>query len=204
VRIQIYAPGAPLESDVVVIPPGLSGERAPAALEALRAHACRGGLLLGLGDGVAWLCAAELLPGTLTEEESHAPATHVRVEGCATPFTWAIPAGRIVALAPFPSTPRYAAPDSEILALAARGRIVLRYCDASGGVTRPREGGHAATAAGIADESGRVVGLVAPATPSLDTELGRQLLTCLRGRPRGAVQNQGSPTQVELGQEPPA
>jgi phosphoribosylformylglycinamidine synthase len=187
VRIEIYSLGGPLDGDVVVLPPGLARDRAPEALEALRTYARAGGRLLGLGDGVAWLCAASLLPGAVDADEIAARPTHVRVEGRATAFTWAIPAGRILAVPPLPPRARFVAPDDEIAELAARGRIVLRYCDAAGGVHPPRAGGHAATVAGVSDESGRVVGLVAPSPAELDTELGRQLVTCLRAAPRAAT-----------------
>ena len=186
-RIEIYAPGGRLDGDVVVLPPGLVGARAPEALEALRAYAGEGGRLLGLGEGAACLCAAALLPGAVEADEATAPPTHVRVEGRATAFTWAIPAGRILAVPPIRARARFVAPDAEIEELEARGRIVLRYCDAAGGVSRPGGGAHAATVAGVSDESGRVFGLVAPSPVDLDTELGRQLVTCLREAPRAGV-----------------
>lgn len=180
-RIAVYAPGAPLVGDLIVIPPGLASSPPAEALEELRAFAFGGGHILGLADGVAWLCAAALLPGDVMTEPASAVATHVRVEGRATPFTWAIPAGRILALAPLPARARYIAPDAQISALAARGQIVLRYCDAAGGVGSPGEGEHASNVAGVCNESGHVVGVLAPSTPDFDTNLGRQLLTCLRG-----------------------
>jgi phosphoribosylformylglycinamidine synthase len=179
VRIAIYAPGAPLEGEVVVVPAGLGHAQAPGALEALRAHAQAGGMLLGIGDGVAWLCAAALLPGAVAEGPR---ASHVRVEGRATAFTWAIPAGRILALPSVSSGARYVASDAEVAGLGARGRVIMRYCDAAGGLVGAPDGARASTVAGLSDESGRVVGLLAPAGPTLDDELGRQLLTCLRQR----------------------
>jgi phosphoribosylformylglycinamidine (FGAM) synthase-like amidotransferase family enzyme len=183
---MVYAPGAALGGDVLVVRAGLAGPPTPEALEALRAYALGGGRVLGLADGVAWLCAAALLPGRVRVDSATGPVSaspsHVRVEGRATPFTWAIPAGRIVALAPQAPTARYTAPDAEIAALATRGQIVLRYCDASGGVSAARTGDHAASVAGVSDESGYVVGVLAPSTAGFDTDLGRQLLTCLQRR----------------------
>jgi phosphoribosylformylglycinamidine synthase len=177
VRVEIYAPGGALDGDVVLVPPGLAA--APPA-ETLRAYARAGGTLLGLGDGVGWLCGAGLLPGAV-DAGVGPPATHVRVEGRATAITWAIPAGRILALGR-PSPSGYVAADVDVAALGARGQIVLRYCDASGGVARGVA--RSATVAGLSDESGRVIGLLSPASPDLDDEVGRQLLTCIR-TPRG-------------------
>jgi phosphoribosylformylglycinamidine (FGAM) synthase-like amidotransferase family enzyme len=142
---------------------GAGGE----ALDAVRAFARRGRPVLGVGAGFAALCAAGLLPGAL---EPHVPApTHARVEGRATPFTWAIPAGRVVRLGAAPAV-RYAAP--ELPALEAAGRVVLRTCDASGGAA-----GHGGGAvAGVCDARGNVVGLLASAG------LGAQLIASLRMR----------------------
>jgi phosphoribosylformylglycinamidine synthase len=183
VRVEIFSPGAggQFEGDVVVLPPGLRAPADASAVEPLRAYALAGGKVLGLGDGVAWLCAARLLPGGVTRERPSDDATHVRVEGRATAFTWAIPAGRIVAHAAPAGRPRFVAADDEVSALAARGRILFRHCDGGGGVVR-RADDQAATVAGLSDETGRVLGLFGPSTPALDTELGRQLLSCLAAR----------------------
>ncbi|HTA17791.1 MAG TPA: hypothetical protein VK989_00780 [Polyangia bacterium] len=174
-RIEVFVPGGLVSGDVVVVPPGLAAPTSD-ALEALRAFARGGGKLLGLGDGAAWLCAAGLLPGAVALHDADAAATHVRVEGRATPFTWAIPAGRIVALGEPARTHRYEAPDADVAALAGQGRIVLRYCDGAGGVAST----HSATVAGLCDETGNIVGLVAPTTTELACALGRQLRACLR------------------------
>jgi phosphoribosylformylglycinamidine (FGAM) synthase-like amidotransferase family enzyme len=174
-RIEVFASDRPVEGDVVVVPPGLAAPTSD-ALDALRAFARAGGKLLGLGDGVAWLCAAGLLPGAVAPNNVDASVTHVRVEGRATPFTWAIPAGRIVPLGAPARTHRYEASDADVAALATHGRIVLRYCDGAGGIA----GAHAASVAGLCDETGHVVGLVAPTTAELACTLGRQLRACLR------------------------
>jgi phosphoribosylformylglycinamidine synthase len=174
VRVAVFSPGCLPDGDLLVVPSGL-GTPALEALEPLRAFAERGGRLLALGDGVAWLCAAALLPGGVTADEP-GPRTHVRVEGRATPFTWAIPAGRILALAGAPAH-RYAAADAEVDSLAAGGRILFRYCDASGGI--PRADARAATVAGLCDDSGRVVGILGGVSHALDCALGRQINACL-------------------------
>jgi len=176
VRVAIYAPGAPLEGDVVVVPPRSGAPPEEGALEPLRAFARGGGRLLALGDGVALLCAAELLPGAVTRVPARA-ATHVRVEGRATAFTWAIPAGRILALAGLALEHAYAAADAEIAALASSGRVVLRYCDAAGGLDT--SSGRTASIAGLSDESGRIVGILGGVSQTLDCALGRQIEACL-------------------------
>jgi phosphoribosylformylglycinamidine synthase len=180
VRVAVFAPGVTPDGDLLVIPSGLAGDPEPAVLDSLRAFARGGGRLLALGDGVAWLCAAELLPGSIAAEPAaSAPArTHVRVEGRATPFTWAIPAGRILALAGAPGH-RYAAPDDDVAALDARGRVLFRFCDSSGGVTHGER--RAAAVAGLCDDSGHVVGILGGVSHALDCALGRQINRCLSG-----------------------
>ena len=173
-RIAVYEAGAPLAADVVVVPPGAAPS--VGAHEALRAFVGRGGRLLALGNGVALLCAAELLPGAVAPEPSLGATTHVRVEGRATPFTWAIPAGRILALAAAPAH-RYTAPADDVAALAASGRVLLRYCDAGGGVTGTGEPG--STVAGLCDDTGRVVGILGGVSHALDCALGGQIRRCL-------------------------
>ena len=171
-RLAVYDPAAPLAADVVVVPPGAAPFAG--AREALREFVGRGGRLLGLGDGVALLCEAQLLPGAVTAEP--ASATHVRVEGRATPFTWAIPAGRILPLGSAPAH-RYSAPADDVVALAARGSLLLRYCDASGGVSPTGE--PASVVAGLCDDTGRVVGILGGVSHALDCALGGQIRRCL-------------------------
>jgi phosphoribosylformylglycinamidine synthase len=162
--------GGPLRADAALVLAAAPDRVTVGAAEVLRAFAAGGGPILGIGGGFAALCEAGLLPGRV----SVAPAgtagapTHVRVEGRATPFTWAIPAGRVVALAAPPAA-GYRAP--ELPALEAAGRVILRYCDAAGA---PHDGrGHHAVA-GVCDPSGRVVGLLS------DPALENQVLASLR------------------------
>jgi phosphoribosylformylglycinamidine (FGAM) synthase-like amidotransferase family enzyme len=152
----------PIGGDAVLVTDDLGAE----AVSALRAFAGDGGAVLGIGAGVRALLAAGLLRAALAPPAA-AAATHVRVEGRATPFTWAIPAGRVLAI------------DAPAATLAPTdgadpGQVVLRYCDAAGGVV-------GAAVAGLCDARARVVGLLpgAAAAQVLATDLGRQLLGSL-------------------------
>jgi phosphoribosylformylglycinamidine (FGAM) synthase-like amidotransferase family enzyme len=159
--------GGALDADAVIVTGADDG-----ALEALRAFARDGRPVLGIGGGFSALCAAGLLPGALEARAAQpaAPApTHARVEGRATPFTWAIPAGRVVRLGGAPAA-RYL-PPPELPALETAGRIVLRYCDAAGGASAD-----GAAVAGVCDARGTVVGLLSTAG------LGAQLIASLRLR----------------------
>jgi phosphoribosylformylglycinamidine (FGAM) synthase-like amidotransferase family enzyme len=126
--------------------------------------------VLGIGGGFAALCAAGLLPGTIGPWAAQPAApTHARVEGRATPFTWAIPAGRVVRLSGAPAV-RYL-PPPDLPALETAGRVVLRYCDAAGGAAAD-----GAAVAGVCDARGTIVGLLSTAG------LGAQLVASLRLR----------------------
>jgi len=81
----------------------------------------------------------------------------VRVEGRPTPFTSAIPAGRVLRWAPAPSaaaTLEWQLPDLALL--STRGQVIFRACDAAGGTRR-----HSAIA-GVSNQRGNVVGLLVP------------------------------------------
>jgi phosphoribosylformylglycinamidine (FGAM) synthase-like amidotransferase family enzyme len=155
--------GGALDGDALVVVGAAAG---PELYGALRAFAGGGRPVLGVGGGFAALCAAELLPGRLESRPPSAGApTHARVEGRATPFTWAIPAGRVVPLGAAAAV-HYVAPDAA--ALEAAGRVLLRYCDVAGGLAGDSE------VAGACDAGGNVVGLL-PAEG-----LGRQIVASLR------------------------
>jgi phosphoribosylformylglycinamidine (FGAM) synthase-like amidotransferase family enzyme len=171
---------APVSADAVLVVDGGTDAASPAGA-ALRAFAAAGGPVLGVGAGFGALCAAGLLPGRVAPARAAgASPTHVRVEGRATPFTWAIPAGRVVGAGAGALVARYLPPDPA--ALARAGRIILRYCDAAGGVAGEGED-DGESLAGVCDGDGRVVGLfpgVVVVARALAPGLGRQLLSSLR------------------------
>jgi len=98
-----------------------------------------GGPVLGVAEGFEALCALGLLPGRVTvppADEGGPERAHVRVEGRATPFTSAIPAGRVMRFDGAATVGlRYEIGEPE--ALESRGQVVFRYCDAAGGPFAP-------------------------------------------------------------------
>jgi phosphoribosylformylglycinamidine (FGAM) synthase-like amidotransferase family enzyme len=176
---------ASLRCDAVIV------TDAGVALEPVRAFAAGGGPVLGVGRGFAALCEAGLLPGehlSVTPGPLAGARTHLRVEGRPTPFTWAIPAGRVIhaAGAAPPPAARYAVVD--LAALEAHGRVLLRYCDPAGGIDGG-DRGDGGDLAGVCDERGNVVGLLPGAAPPAAwwaAGLGRQLVAslCLATRAR--------------------
>lgn len=165
---------------VLVAGPGAGSDLTAWAPAAVAAFANGGGPVLAIGAGVEILCALGLLPGRLAERvaDPAAPsASHVRVEGRPTPFTSAIPAGRVLRLSAAP-VPRQEWQLLDLPALQARGQVIFRACDAAGGTRR------ADAVLGVSNQAGNVVGLLATA----DTVAGEgaQLLRSLRLHLRAA------------------
>jgi hypothetical protein len=164
--------------------------------ETIVAFARGGGPVLGVGGGFQALCGLGLLPGRVTAlaDDDRPADAHVRVEGRATPFTSAIPAGRVMSLNGATTVGlRYDTGEPE--ALEARGQVIFRYCDAAGGLVSPptaidpaqlrlssvplvapRE--RSRLIAGVCGEAGNVVGVLAVAATI--EGFGAQLLGSLR------------------------
>src|SRR5271166_1757620 len=98
----------PPGTDLVVIPGGFSygdylrcgaiAARAP-IMDAVRAHAADGGLLLGVCNGFQILCEAGLLPGVLMRNKALkfiARDVFLRVERSDSPFTRGYNAGQVI------------------------------------------------------------------------------------------------------------
>jgi phosphoribosylformylglycinamidine (FGAM) synthase-like amidotransferase family enzyme len=178
-RGRQIAPGAALAegTEAVVLIGGALVE--PTCGPAIKRLAEEGAPVLALGAACAWACAAGLLPGRVGPPVNPGAggATHLRMEGRPTPFTAAIPAGRVLPLA---AALAGAFADAEVAALAARGQVLLRYCDEAGGLAPT------SNVAGLCSERGNVVGIIPEAgeahPPALGEELYRQLLASLELR----------------------
>src|SRR6202041_3808969 len=101
----------PADTDLVVVPGGFSygdylrcgaiAAREP-VMDAVRAFAAKGGLVLGVCNGFQILCEAGLLPGVLMRNADLrfiCKMQHVRVENAQTPFTRAYGPGQVVKFA---------------------------------------------------------------------------------------------------------
>ncbi len=155
-------------------------------MDAVRVFATAGGPVLGICNGFQILCEAGLLPGALARNASlrfECRHVYVRVEGKPTPFTAAIPAGRILRMPIAHAEGRYICDDVE--ALAGRGQVVFRYCDSSGGLTgASNPNGSQGHVAGVCNEAGNVMALMPhperAAEAILGEDCGRQIFESLR------------------------
>lgn len=163
----------PAGVDLVMLPGGFSygdylrcgaiAGRAP-IMDAIRAHAARGGLVLGVCNGFQILCEGGLLPGLLMRNaDLHfvCKMQHLRVERAEAPFTQRYQVGQVIKVAIAHGEGNYEADDETIARLEGEGRVAFRYCDAAGkvgGDANPN--GSRNDIAGIYSERFNVLGLM--------------------------------------------
>lgn len=163
----------PAGVDLVVLPGGFSygdylrcgaiAGRAP-IMDAVRAHAARGGLVLGVCNGFQILCESGLLPGVLMRNANLrfvCRRQQLRVERADTPFTTNYAKGQVIEVAIAHGEGNYEADDETIARLEGEGLVAFRYCDADGslgGDANPN--GSRNDIAGIYSERKNVLGLM--------------------------------------------
>ena len=163
----------PVGTDLVLVPGGFSygdylrcGAIAGRAniMDAVRAHAARGGLVVGICNGFQILCESGLLPGVLMRNRDLrfiCKMQHLKVERADTPFTTAYAKGQTIKVAIAHGEGNYEADDETIRRLEGDGRVAFRYCDAQGqvgGAANPN--GSTNDIAGIYSEKLNVLGLM--------------------------------------------
>ncbi len=146
-RVEIVwhtADRLPEGTDLAVLPGGFSygdylrcgaiAARAR-AMEAVREHAARHGLVLGICNGFQILCEAGLLPGVLMRNKGLrfiGRMQTLRVETIAPVFTRRYRPGQVVNYALAHGEGAYVAQTDVIEELEQDGRVAFRYCDAAG------------------------------------------------------------------------
>jgi phosphoribosylformylglycinamidine synthase subunit PurQ / glutaminase len=163
----------PAGTDLVVLPGGFAygdylrcgaiAARAP-IMEAVRSHAQRGGLVLGVCNGFQVLCEAGLLPGILMRNADLrfvCRMQHLRVENNGTRFSKAYAQGQVVKVAIAHGEGNYVTDSATLAQLEGEGRVAFRYCDAQGrvgGAANPN--GSTNDIAGVYSEKFNVLGLM--------------------------------------------
>jgi phosphoribosylformylglycinamidine synthase I len=125
---------------------------------AVREHAARGGLVLGICNGFQVLTEARLLPGVLRRNATlrfEHRWVSLSVDNRETPFTSAVPAGARLRMPIAHGEGNYWLPDDQLDALEARGGVVFRYSAPEG-----NPNGSARDIAGVINERGNVCGLM--------------------------------------------
>jgi phosphoribosylformylglycinamidine synthase len=159
--------------DCIIVPGGFSyGDylragaiaRFSPVMAALGPFAAAGGLVIGICNGFQILCEAGLLPGVLMRNqhlEYRCQWTHLRAERTDTPFTRRCAPGQVLAVPVSHGEGNYYADAPTLARLEEEGRVLFRYCDASGAVTpAANPNGSAHNIAGIVNEGGNVLGMM--------------------------------------------
>jgi len=178
-------PTLPEGTDLVVLPGGFSygdylrcgaiAARAP-AMDAVRAHATRGGLVLGICNGFQILVESGLLPGILTRNKALkfiCKSQHLKVGRTDTAFTGGYAEGQVIEVACAHGEGNYFADPETIERLEGEGRVAFRYCDAAGNVGgRANANGSINDIAGIYSERLNVLGMMPHPENLIDAAVG--------------------------------
>jgi phosphoribosylformylglycinamidine synthase subunit PurQ / glutaminase len=180
----------PAGTDLVVIPGGFSygdylrcgaiAARAP-IMDAVRAHAADGGLLLGVCNGFQILCEAGLLPGVLMRNKALkfiARDAFLRVERSDSAFTRGYNAGQVIRVPVAHGEGNYVADAETVARLEDEGRVLFRYAAPDGSLDPAWNVNGATNAiAGIVSASGNVLGMMPHPENHVEPEMG-----CTDGR----------------------
>jgi phosphoribosylformylglycinamidine synthase len=163
----------PDDTDLVVVPGGFSygdylrcgaiAARAP-IMDAVRAHAAKGGLVLGVCNGFQILCESGLLPGVLMRNAKLkfiCKDVHLRVERSDSPFTRGYNAGQVIRVPVAHGEGNYEADEETVKRLEGEGRVLYRYCSPEGELGEPFNiNGATNSIAGIVSDKGNVLGMM--------------------------------------------
>ena len=163
----------PAGIDLVVVPGGFSygdylrcgaiAARAP-VMDAVRAHAVRGGLVMGVCNGFQILCEAGLLPGVLMRNarlKFICKDVHLRIERSDTPFTRGYNAGQVIRVPVAHGEGNYEADEETVERLEGEGRVLYRYCAPDGSLDDASNiNGATHAIAGIVNDRGNVLGMM--------------------------------------------
>jgi phosphoribosylformylglycinamidine synthase len=180
----------PAGTDLVVVPGGFSygdylrcgaiAARAP-VMDAVRTHAARGGLVLGVCNGFQILCEAGLLPGVLMRNAALkfiCRDVYLKVERSDTPFTRGYNAGQVLRVPCAHGEGNYTADAETIARLEGEGRVLFRYAAPDGSLNAGHNVNGATNAiAGIVNDGDNVLGLMPHPENHVEPALG-----CTDGR----------------------
>lgn len=147
---------------------GAIAARSP-IMAAVKAHAGRGGFVLGVCNGFQVLTEAGLLPGALSRNRDlhfHCAPVHLRVENAHTAFTGAYQSGQVLEIPIAHGEGNYYADPETIARLEAEGRVVFRYVDNPNGSLND--------IAGIVNKGGNVLGMMPHPERAVEALLGSE------------------------------
>jgi phosphoribosylformylglycinamidine synthase subunit PurQ / glutaminase len=180
----------PAGTDLVVVPGGFSygdylrcgaiAARAP-VMDAVRAFAAKGGLVLGVCNGFQIVCEAGLLPGVLMRNAQLkfiCKDVYLKVERSGTPFTCGYNAGQVIKVPVAHGEGNFVADADTIARIEGEGRVVFRYCAPDGALSPAWNiNGSTNAIAGIVSDRGNVLGMMPHPENHVETAMG-----CTDGR----------------------
>jgi len=175
----------PAGTDLVVIPGGFSygdylrcgaiAARSP-VMDAVRAHADKGGVVLGVCNGFQILCEAGLLPGVLmrnTRLRFICRDVCLRIEHSDSPFTRGYNAGQVIRVPVAHGEGNYIADAETIERLEKENRVLFRYTSPEGRLDEAWNVNGAINAiAGIVNERGNVLGMMPHPENHVEASIG--------------------------------
>jgi phosphoribosylformylglycinamidine synthase subunit PurQ / glutaminase len=175
----------PAGTDLVVLPGGFSygdylrcgaiAARSP-IMRAVRAHAGKGGLVLGVCNGFQILCEARLLPGVLMRNAALkfiCRDVYLRVERSDSPFTRGYNAGQVIRVPTAHGEGNYVADPDTLVRLEHEGRVLFRYAAPDGSLDqRWNPNGATNAIAGVLNDEGNVLGLMPHPENHVEAALG--------------------------------
>jgi phosphoribosylformylglycinamidine synthase subunit PurQ / glutaminase len=180
----------PAGTDLVVIPGGFSygdylrcgaiAARAP-IMDAVRAHAAKGGLVLAICNGFQIACEAGLLPGVLMRNAQLkfiCRDVYLRVERSDTAFSRGYNAGQVIRVPVAHGEGNYVADAETVARLETEGRVLYRYVAPDGSLDPAWNPNGATNAiAGILNERRNVLGMMPHPENHVEAAMG-----CTDGR----------------------
>ena len=180
----------PAGTDLVVVPGGFSygdylrcgaiAARAP-VMDAVRAFAAKGGLVLAVCNGFQIVCEAGLLPGVLMRNAQLkfiCKDVYLRVERSGTPFTRGYNAGQVIRVPVAHGEGNFVADADTIARIEGGGRVVFRYCAPDGALSLAwNVNGSTNAIAGIVNDRGNVLGMMPHPENHVEAAMG-----CTDGR----------------------
>ncbi len=145
-------------------------------MDAVKRHAEKGKLVIGICNGFQILLEAGLLPGAMLRNNSLqfiCKFVHLRVENTDNPFTRNLKKGQVLSVPVAHGDGNYFADEATLADLEKNDQVLVRYCDAEGQTTpESNPNGSARNIAGIVNKSKNVFGLMPHPERASEKEMG--------------------------------
>jgi phosphoribosylformylglycinamidine synthase len=171
--------------DVVIVPGGFSygdylrsgaiAKYSP-VMQSVIDFSNKGGLTIGICNGMQILTEAKLIPGAMLHNEQLRFAckqTYLKTKTNRLPFTSGIEVGKVLQIPIAHGEGNYFIDDDGLKSLQDNDQIVFTYCDVNGNETAAANpNGTLANIAGVCSNQGNVLGMMPHPERAVETQLG--------------------------------